>query len=537
MEYSNDRQFENFSNYQDNNHNINVERILLERGTLFNTKPESNKNKYNDEHNNRYNKNDIDDVNSNSISINNNNIVGSGNNHSKKKYIKNMGEITGETFNTSNIEKGMPIRSRMITKKTQQLSNNRNPQLDFDVYDDNLETADDKVNYNDPMESNINMGMSTFSDIFSSAQKLSPLSETNEMSTLTLCSRGINNFSSMFLQQIQSQMRTSFCISPFCLYTFMAGIYMCSNGNSQKNICNYMSFPDKNILHDGIYEIATLISKSRVGIFKNIYLLGPGFNINNECCKYMDNIIIVDQINKGADNKYKTINKWINDMTANNVDSVINESTLSTKNISSFGINVCYIKPKWELCFLKKHTSTIIFKGLSQRDVPSLNMYNQPMAYYADKYNQCIEMKFTNINFVCGIILPKVIAAPNINNDYIINISNKFSYVPMKHICIPKFKHQNKFKLKKLLKQNSSGDIFSNVHLSELLTGNIKSTRIDEINHITTFIMSEGENAHPNKMSNKSTPECRTNFIADHPFFYYVKYMPSNTIILNGVFY
>ena len=66
--------------------------------------------------------------------------------------------------------------------------------------------------------------------------------------------------------------------------------------------------------------------------------------------------------------------------------------------------------------------------------------------------------------------------------------------------------------------------------------GNNKMTPIDEIIHTTTFIMSEGE-SNSNNSSDKSTYRGKINFNADHPFCYYVKYTPTNTIILNGVFY
>lgn len=506
MEHNN-RQFETFAYNGKHNHNSDIERRLLERNTSM------------------FNVHTINDSRNRNINMNRNQRYPHRN--------KNMGEITGESFDTSNMEKGMPMRSHVTIKKSRQLLNHTNPHLDFDVYDEeqNNDAVYANIDYNDPINENINSGMSTFSDINSSSQKLLPLNGTDDMSTITLCSYGINNFSSTFFKQLQSYLQNSFCISPFCLYSFLGGLYVCSSGSSQNSLCRYMSFPDKHILHDGMYEINMTIIKSRIGIFKNILLLHPAYNVNEECCKYINNLVTVDQMTNGLKKKCDVINKWINNATENNISSVINESTIK-HNITSVGLNICYIKPEWDICFSKKYSAQLKFKGVPLREIPSLVQHNKIMSYYQDKQNQCIEIPFSNNKFTCGIIMPHNVTVPNVNSDYIISISDKFRQTPMKYVSIPKFRHQNKFKLKKLLKQNGMNDIFSNLSLSELFIGN-KNIQLDDIIHTTTFIMSEG------KQLNKKSSNCngKVYFVADHPFVYYVKYMPTNTIILNGIFY
>ena len=161
--------------------------------------------------------------------------------------------------------------------------------------------------------------------------------------------------------------------------------------------------------------------------------------------------------------------------------------------------------------------------------------------YYEDNVNQILEMDYYDNNFCMGFILPK-----NSNNISLINNEQLQYYITqMKNkeinlIKIPRFKQETRYKIDNLFKKYGMKEIFSNADLSEIIPSFNFPIFITDIIHNTLIVVEE----YGVKVSSVSTiiqsfghSNQITNFIANHPFLYYIRFKPENIILFVGQYY
>jgi len=256
--------------------------------------------------------------------------------------------------------------------------------------------------------------------------------------------------------------------------------------------------------------------------------LHPNYNVNSVYHNYISKVAIVDSF---SPEKCKKINSWISKLTSGQMSSVIEPKSIN--NCHCLGVNITYIKPNWKYKFNKEDTIPQQFKGLRQRNVPLMRIFDKFVNYYEDNINQAVELDYSDGKYAVGFILPKEIVVPNINSKYINNIIDNYKTTIVSTIAIPKFKHQNKFRLKSLLNKSGLSGIFEKLTIYELIDSN--SLKLNDIIHNVTVILCEGTST-ANNNNEKSGRGGMNAFIADHPFMYYVRQKQSNTILLSGLF-
>jgi hypothetical protein len=434
-------------------------------------------------------------------------------NFNQNKQIK-KGEITGEMFDLSEMETGMPLRSTSIrSKKTD--DTNMNKYLDFNVYENEVSNLD--IEYNDPMVDYVIGTISKFSDVNTIGTTVLPISPTNNKSD-NLISENINKYNFQILNHIKYYNNNSFCISPFCLQSFFGALYLCSKNKTSDILKSKFLFTSKEIIQKEMFNLYYLINYNMA----NILLLNSQIKINTISASHINKVVILDKIIDN-NNKCQTINKWTNDTM--NISPVILPNDLQN---NSLGLNIISFKPELNILFEKKYTKMEQFNSINKRMVPMMTSYkNTNVKYYEDSQNQVIEISAQN-NLSIGFILPKKNIVPEIDVKYINFVINNFQEGSLDKICLPKFKHYNKYKFKTLLKLENILDICD---LSDLTYNPIK---IDDIIHNCSFILTETNSKYvSSKINNILKP---TEFIANHSFIYYVKIIPNNAIVLSGIF-
>jgi len=142
-----------------------------------------------------------------------------------------------------------------------------------------------------------------------------------------------------------------------------------------------------------------------------------------------------------------------------------------------------------------------------------------------------------------GFILPKDnYTQPIIGSyeqyDYYIN-SLKTNEINL--VKIPKFTCETKYRIDNLFKKYGLKEIFNNLDISEIIPPfNNQPIGIDQIIHNAVIIVDEqGTKAAASTammlLSNSIEPQKpKINFIANHQFIYYIRHVPTNTIIFIG---
>lgn len=151
--------------------------------------------------------------------------------------------------------------------------------------------------------------------------------------------------------------------------------------------------------------------------------------------------------------------------------------------------------------------------------IDTMHAYNVLVPFYENEKYQIIELPYENDLFVFGVVVYSLYN----NNDviippYILDYVNKLQNKNI-NIQIPKIKIKSKMNLNKFIKTINMGKIFNNNKFN--INGFIQKININ-------LTDSNGE-------INKNT-DCDYNFIANNSFTFYIRYVPDNNIILQGLF-
>ncbi len=499
-------------------HDTNIERRIMERDSYFNlgTRNDNTINKYN-----------TDNINSN-----------------YKK--KNIGEITGQNLNYDNLEleQGMPLRQSVSESKKLQYDdydkmNSHNKYLDFDLFNDNNQNnyASEQVSSYDPrLEQNINHELSNTVN-----------HQKNYTKTIATNIQLINNdFGVDIYNEITKHIQNKPCVmSPYSLLLPFIMLYLGSAGTSEKELRNFFNFSDKNnTLLDICKNFESIIRQSSI-LIKNVIYLNNKLPINPGYAKQISLIGSVDSLNcKNSVQESTRINQFISETTNGLIRNIISPNSITT-NTMSILLNIIYFKSKWKYTFNKKETKEDKFYVMNQNQIqtkiiPTMNMSNTKFNYYEDQHNQIIELDFKDEILTMGFVLGKKILSPTITSETLEKYIEKLNYTKINKLQIPKFKQKNKYSLIPLLKQMGLQTIFEKLNISNMILGINDDNKINEIIHEAVVIVDEdGAEASAVTMLRVDTfgSDSKTiNFIADHPFVYYIRHKNTNTILFIGMY-
>jgi len=482
-------------------HKLNIERTFMERG-IFNTDTRISKFK-------KINK------------------------QANYNNSKNIGEITGELLDAENIDQGMPTRFflnsiDMQDNEKHTLSNPNNiydiynPKLDFFLYDTEPNI---NVSYYDPIQTKSNI-QTQFSELDSLNELLPPLENIN-ITTKNLSY--INKFSIEMFKEFQRYFTDKYNIlfSPYSICLLFSGIYKGSKNLTEKELKKMFFFPEKKDIYDSLFKLIEEINKNSNLIMYNSTIFPNNLLINKSYVDYINNLCIIDVINlSNIDNEITRLNNNIRYKTNGIINNMITNS-IKYNQINIIMLSAIVYKLNFQVPF--NEIKTDIFYGEKNRKIEMLYQYNTLHKYYEDNINQILEIDLDNNNFKFGIILPKNNSQLSIGYEQLEYYISKLSEKSINCI-IPKFKQHTKYKLNNMFK-NKGYNLFtnSNTDLSDItpLSNDIYITNVLH----NSYVIMDNINIIPKK-NNINT----TNFIANHPFIYYIRYKSNNIIILIGTF-
>jgi serpin B len=456
--------------------------------------------------------------------------------------MKQYGEITGDTLKMDTLDQGMPYRPTVtVSTDRYQLNDTdkNNPGYrDFDLYD---EEADIDVLYHDP-SNDFFKSNTKFSDVGDDF-KILPSNHFNSMSQI------INNFTFTFLQQFTANLKTkkSIILSPFNILQAFCLLYIGSSQATEKELRTYFQLPDKKQTFSNLYQINNDLMKTNVVSIMNLVCAPSYFNLNNNYLQYISKIGNFIKINpRNASNEVKKINGLISQSTNGMINNLISPDMITEDNALLI-ISTIYFYSKWKNPFNIKNTKAELFNGLNQRKEYMMMQSNGQHNYFEDRYNQVLELEYSDNVFVFGMILPKQQQNPEISitmeqfNYYISQL--KLQEISL--LKMPKFKYETKYSIDNLFRKYGMRQIFTDADISEIINKPNDKIKfyVGKIVHNAVIIVDEnGTKAAAATAMNMfaynsvQNSKPKINFIANHQFLYYIRHRPTNTIIFIGKF-
>jgi serine protease inhibitor len=479
-----------------------------------------------------------------------------------KSNKKRFGEITGQMFDSSELEKGMPIRTFVAEPKKNNFSdkNFRNNYLDFELYEDDDVNTNEKnqnkndIDYYDPNAPYKNHTM--FSDVaFENEnprlqkqekeslflnQNINPL-QKNPLVEFSL----INNDYSWFLHaELDTLMKGSkYVISAFSSLIPFIILYRGSKSFTESEIKTFFSLNNKDDVFFGATELNNLIIKNMYLTISNVIFFRDDLEINPQFKKYVENtsLCFLDNINSNMYLKETSrLNNMFKKLSRNSNIDIISDGVINPETLI-MPVNAFSLRTVWKSQFNPTLTSSRQFFNISLNNASTvsnqlmMSSHNQKIHYYEDNLNQLVELEFINGDFSMGFILPKSRIRPDVDLKMMNSYISSMKITEMSVVSIPKFTQKNKYKLGSAFKRLGLQDIFSHTNLNDIVLGN-KDTNITDIIHQTILVVDEGANNSSYNDSITYFKSSNVSFIANHTFAYYVRCKQSNAIVLTGVF-
>ena len=318
-------------------------------------------------------------------------------------------------------------------------------------------------------------------------------------------------------------------ISPFSISMALGLVHLGAHGNTDKELQNFMGNKYSLSTLKNLYNSINECPSVQVA---NAFFVRQDFRVNP---KYIEATKGMMRTESGIDKN--KINAYIEKKTKGLIKNLVDYLSPDTLAIL---INTIYFKSKWAKPF-KKHDTFIEGFHNAGTTLPTKMMHKTDnFKYYEDGMAQLLEMNYMDNKIAMGFYLPnsKHGSLPQFN---IRNIKNCIEYLNEEtvKVVIPKFEVRKKTNLVSQLKKHGVKDLFLEDECD--LSTISKEIYVEKIIHEAVVIVDEeGTEAAAvtammlcrNSCSRPKQPN--KIFNANHPFYFYIRYMPTNTIIFVG---
>ncbi|XP_026083774.1 leukocyte elastase inhibitor-like [Carassius auratus] len=248
------------------------------------------------------------------------------------------------------------------------------------------------------------------------------------------------------------------------------------------------------------------------------------------------------------------INKWVEEKTQGKIKDLLQKGDIDglTKLVL---VNAIYFKGNWEKQFPKADTRDGQFK-LNKAQTKPVKMMNQeskfPLAFIPELNSQVLELPYVGKNLSMLIILPNEIKDQTTGLQ---KLEKALTYEKLMEwtgpskmlleqvqVSLPRFKMEESYDMKSLLISMGMEDVFNEqkVNLSGMSPN--KDLVLSKVIHKSFVeVNEEGTEASAatgvgGKVIRPSMPLVPKTFIADHPFLFFIRHNPSNSILFYGRF-
>jgi len=209
-------------------------------------------------------------------------------------------------------------------------------------------------------------------------------------------------------------------------------------------------------------------------------------------------------------------------------------------------LNTIYFKSDWNSKFDANDTNGGKFVGLlGDRKEMFMHLTDGRLKYHDGKTFQMLEMPYKNSNFTFGVILQKdKKATPLLMDELTLEQHIKLLQYEFVNVTFPKFTQETELDMIPFFKQIGINKIFDDMDPYNMIQYSASAGKyfISVIKQKVKLIVDEnGTEASAATVivgceeSCMETPET-IEFVADHPFSYYIRYVPTNTLLFSGMF-
>ncbi|XP_051871818.1 leukocyte elastase inhibitor-like isoform X2 [Pristis pectinata] len=259
---------------------------------------------------------------------------------------------------------------------------------------------------------------------------------------------------------------------------------------------------------------------------------------------YQAGLGAVDFVN-GAEEARKEINTWIEAQTAGKIKNVFAKHSLKS-SMKLILVNATYFRGNWSKQFDKRNTFSGQFK-LNQNQVKNVEMMQRTedfnFIYIHEVATKIIELPYLQDELSMVILLPDdVNGLENLQRSFTLDRLRNWTnpenmYKAKVRVTLPKFKLEEKYDLTLILSRMGMVDAFHGLKAN--LSGMSRSNDLSlskVIHQSFVEVNEEGTEAAAVTVISflKRAVVAREEFMADHPFLFFIRHKKTQSILFYG---
>lgn len=269
------------------------------------------------------------------------------------------------------------------------------------------------------------------------------------------------------------------------------------------------------------------------------FIFNDWWKINPQYTEMLKEVALVSSENfADKSGVAERVNQFISKTTNGLIKEMISAQDINP-NVIAFLVNSIYFKANWLHKFPKQSTRKCNFSNFEGEVEVDMMFQCRTMPYYENESMQLVELPYVGNEYCMGFVLLK---SPKLffqfNMESMKNVIDQLSNDDKVELFIPKFTQRRNIDLIPHLKKLGVNDLFDENKAN--LEGICKEAYVAKVVHEALVIVDEeGVEAAASTvitMVNRSIMDPKSNkvFRADHSFHYYIRHMPTNTILFLG---
>ncbi|KAM6373433.1 leukocyte elastase inhibitor-like [Alca torda] len=244
------------------------------------------------------------------------------------------------------------------------------------------------------------------------------------------------------------------------------------------------------------------------------------------------------------------INTWVESETQGKIKELFAPGVIDTRALLVL-VNVIYFKASWEYKFEEQKTVQRDFKLNQNEKKPVQMMYQKGMFKFGcieEMGAQVLELPYAQKSLSMIILLPddtadgstsglEQIESTMTSENLMLWASSEHMFETRVEVYLPRFKLENTFNLNEVLQAMGMTDIFTESKADLSAMSFSKSLVLSNVVHKTYVeVNEEGTEAAAGTgavIVRRSLPLTEV-FMADHPFLFFIRHNPTNTILFFG---
>ena len=357
-------------------------------------------------------------------------------------------------------------------------------------------------------------------------------------------SNDINKLTTMFLKYYNEE-KENVVFSPYNIYEVSSMLYYGSNGKTKQEFEKFFGYDESVKLF--LRDVGDKLKSNKEFDFDtaNGIWIDKEFSLKdeyrNEMKKYFDAQIEEANFKQEAEKERESINKWVEDKTNDRIKRLFPKGSI-TSNTKVVLAGTIYLNAKWKKEFDKKAiTEKKFYTPYNEKFVEML--YDKGKHYYYENdVFSAVKLPYSGEEISMVIVLPKgekknykMKETVEYLEDTSYGFLDEFRITEVK-VMFPKFKFEFQFELKNTLKENGFDKIFKGYpDFSRMVEGGIVINTAIHKAYIDVNEKGTEATAATGYIGITSTKkEEAKEFIADHPFLFFIIDEETNSILFAG---